>query len=253
MKLLGSLVIAFSTYSRIPMPQRTWDRENMRYVMCFFPLIGVVLGGLLYGFARLAWQLELWVIYYIGGTLLPILVTGGIHMDGFLDVVDARASYGEREQKLEILKDPHVGAFAMIGCVSYLLLYLGIFTELSSGYLLAFGVIPMWSRAFSGLAVVRFPKAKKSGLVAAFSDEAQKQVVSISMCGYLVAGFGFLIWQLGFMQAIFCLLVSCGVFWYYYRMSMREFGGITGDLAGYFLQIYELVLLATLVILSKIG
>ncbi|MEG0216497.1 MAG: adenosylcobinamide-GDP ribazoletransferase, partial [Hungatella sp.] len=45
MKLLGSLVIAFSTYSRIPMPQRTWDRENMRYVMCFFPLIGVVLGG----------------------------------------------------------------------------------------------------------------------------------------------------------------------------------------------------------------
>ena len=46
MDLLGSLAIAFSMYSRIPMPQVEWTGRRMRYAMCFFPLIGLVIGGL---------------------------------------------------------------------------------------------------------------------------------------------------------------------------------------------------------------
>ena len=44
MKLLGSMVIAFSMYSRIPMPRVEWTKERMKYAMCFFPLVGVVQG-----------------------------------------------------------------------------------------------------------------------------------------------------------------------------------------------------------------
>ena len=57
-----------------------------------------------------------------GGALL---VTGGIHLDGFMDTTDARSSYGDREKKLAILKDSHVGAFAVIGCSFYLILSAG--------------------------------------------------------------------------------------------------------------------------------
>ena len=121
---LYSLLIAVSMYSKFPVPTVNWTRERMGYVMCWFPVVGVIEG------------LALWFWQWAGGRLgftaagsalvaaaLPLIVTGGIHMDGFLDTMDAIHSYGDREKKLEILKDPHVGAFAVIGCGGYLLLY----------------------------------------------------------------------------------------------------------------------------------
>lgn len=252
MNVLGSLVIACSMYSKIPMPQIQWTRERMRYVMCFFPLVGVIQGGLLWGFAMASWKLELWALHDIGGVVLPILINGGIHMDGFLDVVDAKASYGDKEKKLDILKDPHVGAFAILGCAVYLMLYLAVFAELPASRIPAFAAVYVLTRGLSGLSVVWFPKAKASGLVAAFSDEAQKHVVAITMAGYVAASLGFISWSAGAGAGLGCALAAGMVFWYYYRMAVREFGGITGDLAGYFLQVCELVLLAVLAVTARL-
>ena len=84
-------------------------------------------------------------------------------MDGFLDVSDARSSYGEPEKKLEILKDPHVGAFAVIKGSMYLFLYLAVFSELPVSRLPAMGAVFVITRAMSGLSVVLFPKARKEG------------------------------------------------------------------------------------------
>ena len=61
--------------------------------------------------------------------LLPVLVTGGIHMDGFLDTTDALSSWQPREKKLEILKDSHAGAFAIIMGCSYFVLALGVWVR----------------------------------------------------------------------------------------------------------------------------
>ena len=75
-------------------------------------------------------NLKMEQLYQVGGVVLPVLLNGGIHMDGFLDVTDAKSSYGDREKKLEILKDPHTGAFAIIGGCVYFLIYYGAFGEL---------------------------------------------------------------------------------------------------------------------------
>ena len=45
MRLFESLLIALSTYSAVPVPQLDWNEKNMRYAMCAFPLIGVVIGA----------------------------------------------------------------------------------------------------------------------------------------------------------------------------------------------------------------
>ena len=58
-----------------------------------------------------------------GFALIPVWITGGIHLDGYADTCDALSSYGDREKKLEILKDPHCGAFAVIRLCSYFLAY----------------------------------------------------------------------------------------------------------------------------------
>lgn len=54
MRLMDAFVIAFSTYSRIPMPRAAWSEENRRYAMCFFPLVGALVGLLLWAGWRCA-------------------------------------------------------------------------------------------------------------------------------------------------------------------------------------------------------
>lgn len=252
MNLLGSMAIAFSMYSKIPVPQVEWTKERMKYAMCFFPLVGAVQGILLYAFARITWFFGFWVLYYVGGVVLPIIVNGGIHMDGFLDVTDARASLGDKEKKLEILKDPHTGAFAILGAIVYVLLYLGIFAELPAGFVPAMGGVYVLTRALSGLSVVVFPKAKNSGLAAAFSEDAQKRVVAVVMFLTIAGSLCFILWTAGTTAGILCAVAAVIVYTYYYRLSVKEFGGITGDLAGYFLQVCELSLLAALVLAAKL-
>ena len=131
MSVLRSLVIAFACFSKLPMPRVDWEPRAMRYSMCFFPLIGLVIGLIIWGWLALAAWLDLGVLLRATGVLLVSLaVTGGIHMDGFADVVDAQSSHAEPERKRQILKDPHTGAFAIIGVAAYLLAYVALASEL---------------------------------------------------------------------------------------------------------------------------
>ena len=153
MRAISAFVIAFSTYSRIPMLQVEWSDENRRYTMCFFPLIGAAVGLLMW--------LWLWACDHFGlgpvlrgavSALIPLLITGGIHMDGFMDTSDAIASWQPMERRLEILKDSHTGAFAVIGCAGYLLLFAGVYSEATAQaapLLLSPGLSARWRWRFS--------------------------------------------------------------------------------------------------------
>ena len=120
--MLEALCLAFSMYSRIPVPSLPYREKSARYVFCFFPLTGLAAGLIQLAVFQVLVKIQAGI--FLKGVALaavPLLVTGGIHMDGFLDTTDARSSYAPREKKLEILKDPHMGAFALIyGCL-YLL------------------------------------------------------------------------------------------------------------------------------------
>ena len=99
MRVIRSLCIAFSTYSRIPVPQVAWTDENRKYSMCFFPLIGAVIGLLLWGWLALCDALGFGALLRGAvGALLPILVTGGIHMDGFMDTPATHWHHGNRRK-----------------------------------------------------------------------------------------------------------------------------------------------------------
>ena len=112
------------------------------------------------------------VLFAAVAALLPLFVTGGIHRTAFCDTVDALSSHQTREKKLEILKDPHTGAFAVMGCVAYLLLTFALWTQpQGSGRWLTVQMMAVGfvlSRSMSALSVVSFPCAKSSGLVHSF-------------------------------------------------------------------------------------
>ena len=242
MSIINSFFIALSMYSRIPVPRVDWEKENMRYAMCFFPMIGVVIGAVMY---LAGWLLDK---TSVGGlfrgvvfTLIPIIITGGIHMDGFMDTMDALGSWGDREKKLEILKDSHAGAFAILGMGCYLMWSVAVWSELPAEVLRVCGVSFVLSRALSGFSVVTFPAARNSGLLKMFQDGAQKKVVRITMCLYVAAA----VIMMAVMNARAMTGAVTGVmiaFLYYIVVSRKQFGGVIGDLAGFFLETAELAM-----------
>ena len=95
-------------------------------------------------------------------TVIPVFVTGGIHVDGLLDTSDALSSWQERTRRLEILKDSHAGAFAIITACVYFILWLGAWDQLLGNYngicIMSLGF--MMSRCLSGIGVITFPQGK---------------------------------------------------------------------------------------------
>ena len=187
MIFLKSLVTAFLMYSKIPMPRVEWKDENRRYALCFFSLIGAVIGALFLLWRLLCRELEIGLLLNSAVcTAIPILITGGIHLDGFCDVSDAAASYADRPRRLEILSDPHIGAFAAIKLAVYLLIQTALFSELSdfrTELVTALGFVI--SRAFSGLAAVVFDNAKKSGSLWAFTEPAHR-TATLAVLGIVI-------------------------------------------------------------------
>ncbi len=246
--------IAFSMYSAIPMPKTDWNERNMRYAMCFFPLIGVPIGALLMGWLWLCETLEVGTLLTAAVcAVIPVLVTGGIHLDGFCDTVDALSSHQTVEKKLEILKDSHTGAFAILGAIVYFLLDTALWSEyqftVSTALVLLISFV--LSRTLSALALVIFHPAKNSGLLRTFSDLAQKRTVRTVMLLFLVLCFALLL-VLDWKSGTLVIVAAALTFWYYHHMSGKQFGGITGDLAGYFVTLCEWFSLLAVVLAQKI-
>ena len=254
MYLLRSLAIAISMYSKIPVPTVDWNEKNMKYAMCFFPVVGAAAGGLqlLIGYLLLKYTSCGNLFFAIAMALIPVIVSGGIHLDGFADTVDALSSYGDREKKLEILKDPNTGAFAVIGLCVYFLADTALWSEVTVELLPVIACTYMLSRSLSGISVVSFRAAKNSGLLRTFQDGAQKKRVRMVLIVWACVCGGIMLY-LSWKTAVIVILAALFVFLYYYRMSRKQFGGITGDLAGYFLQVCELAMLAGAVLCRGIG
>ena len=183
--------------------------------------------------------------------LLPLLITGGIHMDGYMDTTDALASWQSQEKRLEILKDSHTGAFAVMGCAGYLLLSAALYSEADPAAGLRLAGVFVLSRALSAFALVRMRNARNRGMLDDISRVAEKRLVTLS--GGVYALLCLVLWlATGVRTALLCVLAAVLCYLYYQHMSYKQFGGVTGDLAGWFLQVTELVLTAVIVIGGKL-
>lgn len=240
MKVIKSFFIAFSIYSKIPVPQLLWKEEDMKYTLCFFPCIGYVIGISLYAWRFLCDRFSVGeTAYLLFAAAIPLLVTGGFHVDGFIDTMDAFHSYQPREKKLQILKDSHIGAFAIIGLVTYGLVYLACFFEAGKGPALTVICAGFaLSRCLSGIGVVCFPSAKKEGTLFFFADTSQKRVVKAALFFQGICCVVFMLQQ-SFLIGMAAAGGALASFGYYYYRTKKELGGITGDTAGYFILLCE--------------
>lgn len=246
MAVIKSLFIAVSLYSQIPVPQFVWNKGDMKYVLCFFPWIGMGIGACVWLWNRFCLFCGMGEACRLAVDLaIPLIITGGFHADGFMDVMDALHSYQPRERKLEILSDAHIGAFAVLMMGLYALVYLGAFSEITEDGVLAVVCAGFFlSRCLCGISVLAFPLAKREGMLYSVADSAGKTIVSLVLYLQGIACIGFMVYAAG--PGGFLVALSAGAsLAYYYHWSCREFGGVTGDTSGYFILLSEACMAVT--------
>jgi adenosylcobinamide-GDP ribazoletransferase len=248
-----SVATAFTMFSRVPMPRVEWKPEHMRYTLASFPLVGVALGLVLV----LWWLLCRWlsfdsILFAAGVALLPVLFTGGIHLDGFCDTIDALSSHAEPEKKRAILKDPHVGAFAVIGVCTYLIGYFALATQVDGDHFstaLLF-CMPVMSRTVAGY-VSLTAQSSGSGLLSGMVDAAaQTKTKNVLIVWFVVVALVML--AVSPLVGLFVVLGAALNGWLVRRMALREFGGMSGDLAGFLVQVSEIAMVLLLILLQRV-
>ncbi len=244
MKILRLLALSFSIYSKIPMPH--FKNEDASGSLIFFPLVGAVIGGLIVlinvGMIYAGIPAAVRIILTI---FIPLAITGGFHADGFMDTEDALNSYAPAEKKLEILKDPNIGAFAVISLLKWMLVYAAALTAILLNEKTDFRILCVLgggfvvSRSLSGLTSVLFRKAKKDGMLYEETRQNNKALTVISFI-WLVAAAAAMIYASPVCGTAVILTFILYTIYYRYKIY-KEFGGVTGDTAGFFLTTAEIL------------
>lgn len=233
-RYLQAWAMCRSMFCFIPSFWRVWNEEARPLMLVFLPVLGLELGALWWG---LAWLLRHFAVPVTVAALLlcayPYAVTGAIHLDGFMDVVDAVRSCAAPEKRREILKDPHVGSFAVVGCVLAMLAGFSVFS-VGRGDIRLLLLIPVVSRCGSALAVTLLPPMSTSQYAKQAIEKNQAIALFLMLAAALAAGF--LLCGISGLALVIELIA--------YALALlrgyQALGGMNGDVAGYALTISEL-------------
>lgn len=242
------ILAAFQFLSRFPVrAELEFTPELLKRSAKYYPLVGAAIG------------IVIWLIGAIAGLALPVFplsvillivwvwLTGGLHLDGWMDSADAFLSYRPREKMLEIMKDSRVGAMGVLACVLLLLFKTSLLVTLLGRGLYAAGagimIAPIWSRWFMALAMRKWPTARgKEGLAGRFQGQSSNDTLRSTLLALVLSAALLLLaavpqWGdvnliLSSVYYILAPVLAWGIgSWMAGRMSAR-LGGLTGDTYG---------------------
>lgn len=239
-KYFKGFLMAISMFTVIPLPKYEWDDEGGKNIMKFYPIIGLIVGIIWYGVFRLLDLLDASTIVTTAITLItPFILTGMLHLDGFMDVCDALLSRREKNEKLRILKDPHTGAFAVISVVMlFVVNFSTLYTVISNNDItVGLILIPIISRSLMGYLLLSKESMKGSSLGAFFKQGTGKIDRFILLSSLIVSSIisMFIFGVYGVIMSLAIILVST----FLVNNAAKEFDGMSGDSAGYGLVIAE--------------
>jgi adenosylcobinamide-GDP ribazoletransferase len=166
-QMVFGFLLAVQFLTRIPVPfQCPWNNNTSRWAIRSYPLVGAILGSIT---TVILWSLESYLPLPVMTLLIIsswVWITGGLHLDGWMDVADAVGSNAPLERKWEIMRDPHVGSFGHIALL-FLLAWktLLIYALLESDFLMYSIIFIMaFSRLGAVVLMVYLPTAKQQGL-----------------------------------------------------------------------------------------
>lgn len=249
MKWIKGFLINLQFFTAIPIPiEIPMDQDHLRRAVQIFPLLGlfqgIIYSALFYTlsewmpFSHLTCAFLLW--------LATILLTGGIHLDGWMDASDAYFSYRDQEKRLEIMKDPRTGAFGVLSVLVLLscrFLFIYESTINMEPILYVFiAIIPFLSKSVMGVLLLTVKSAKNEGLGSLFQNAAAPKelwIYPVYILSLLILGYK------KFLLAGLLIIVAVGCVFFCRRKAVKWFGGITGDVLGASVEGTELILWMT--------
>ncbi|KUO76032.1 MAG: cobalamin synthase [Desulfosporosinus sp. BRH_c37] len=237
---MRGFLIALTFLTRIPLPAPKVEitSEEFSRSYHYYPLVGLILGLFLWLLAKAS------ILYFpplvLGAFLLvaELILTGGIHLDGFMDSMDGLLSARSPERILEIMKDSRIGAHACMALVGLLLLKFTLLASLTPSQFSLLLIMPMISRWVFQIGVVGFPYARPQGLGKGIHETTRWVPFLFSGCLVLGASF-YLVGFAGLIALGVCVIAV--TFWAAKISSLL--GGLTGDLYGAFIELSEVVCL----------
>ncbi len=225
--------------------KRPFRAQELGAAVAFYPLVGLILGGILLAanyllalftppLVRAALTLVLWVI-----------LTGALHLDGFLDACDGLLGGYTPESRLEIMRDERVGAFALAGGVLLLLVKFSALSALPA-FAPALLIAPVLSRCGMAVALAAFPYARTHGLGRAVKDNTHwgNAALAVVIANAIMA---LIYWWWGDWRIWLALLAAALALWFVARFTLRRIPGLTGDIYGALNELIEAAVLLTLV------
>jgi adenosylcobinamide-GDP ribazoletransferase len=236
---VSSVLTAFAFLTRLPVPGRLDGRLDR--AAAWFPLVGLLVGGVAAGVRALADLALPPLPATVLAVIAAVLVTGALHEDGWADIADGLGAHAEPARRLDILRDPRIGAYGAIALVTGLLLVVTTVAALPTGdaarTLLVAHLLARWALLGPGLVL---PPARKDGAGALLRPAAPALGVATALAlagALLIAGPAPGAAALG--AAVLAALVATVVL-------RRAFGGITGDGYGATAKLTELLVCVTL-------
>jgi adenosylcobinamide-GDP ribazoletransferase len=237
MTQLTAFFMAWGMFCSLPCPFKKWDEAARPWMIVYYPVIGLLIGALWMLAARL---FRLWNFTGLFAaailTAIPYLLSGFLHLDGYLDCCDAILSRRDLAERQKILKDSHVGSFAVIGAC---FLFLGVFAafgDFDFSKWRALLLIPVCSRCVTGLAVTCLRPLGTSQYAGRFRQEkkAAQTWILVAMLLAAAAGSVFFCGRAGF-SALVCAACTALFVW----RGVRQLGGMSGDISGFSLTLGE--------------
>lgn len=247
MRYITAFFMAWGNFFYLPCPLKLWDSGLRRLQLVFLPIIGLFIGLLWYALFVVLSQFE--IPLYIKALLLaffPFKISGFIHLDGFMDCSDAILSRRDMEKKQEILKDSHVGAFAVINVgILFMATFVAMLGKLEQLELavvsfrdaVPFLFIPVVSRACSAFGVLSFRPMGQSQYVDSFDLEQNRKyliIIAVLVFGIIALSYFVFYWKIALIVE-FIIIVHFATMAY----ARVQLGGMNGDIAGYALTVSE--------------
>ena len=229
---MKSLLITLGMFTKLPVPIVEWEEKKGPSAFIFFPLAGLLCGA----FTYLVYLIVLFIkIYSAFGAIFVLLslylVSGFVHLDGFMDTADAFLASKDRAKTIEILKDSKVGAFSVISVILLLIVQFisfqtALIFQLNPVYLL---MVPVLSRSFSVLVLFVCKPLQTTGILYYFRDGLDKKHIRIAsivlLLNLIVFAFLSILYALISLGSV--LLVTMFVVF-----AQKKLDGINGDIIG---------------------
>ena len=242
-------LVALQFLTIIPVRIKHVEEEDILKSVVYFPLVGLLLGLILTGFGKFLYFLN-FEEFFINIILVIFLIalTGGLHLDGLADTVDAFLSRKNKLDMLKIMRDSHIGAMGVLGIISIVLLKISFLSSISSSLkmnaLVLMCILSRWALVFS---MFLFPYARQEGKAKMFIHGTNLKTFIISTIITL------------FCVILFCKLESLAIIavimpitYIIGRFITNRIGGITGDTLGASNELIEVITLFSICVLERV-